>query len=100
MCIERSLGKFVRLLIPCSILFAACAPEQTPEPSAVTPEQMFMESCGGCHTREDNGPSIADLRALSADELRVGISNHPTAGDIPDRLSAARIDELIKYLEE
>lgn len=87
------------MLIPVCALLAACAPEDTEEQAVVTPEDMFMNSCGACHTVENNGPTIAELRALSPEELRAGIVNHPTAGDIPDRLTAAHIDDLIKYLE-
>jgi len=93
-------NRLIFALLPMCAFLAACSPQDAPEQAAATPEEVFMESCGACHTREDNGPSVADLRALSPEQLRAGISNHPTAGDIPDRLTAARIDELIKYLEQ
>jgi mono/diheme cytochrome c family protein len=89
----------VYFLIPLCTLLGACAPDGTPEQAAATPEDNFVESCGACHGTENNGPTIAELRALSSEQLRAGIINHPTAGQIPDRLTAARIDELIKYLE-
>ena len=87
------------MLTPLCALLGACAPDDAQEKAAVTPEDMFTESCGACHSVENNGPTVAELRVLNSEELRAGIRNHPTAGDISDRLTAARIDELIKYLE-
>jgi mono/diheme cytochrome c family protein len=98
--LHQSQRKLIYMLIPLCALLGACAPDDAQKNVAATPEDMFTESCGACHSVEDNGPTVVELRALSAEELRAGIRNHPTAGDISDRLSAARIDELIKYLEQ
>lgn len=97
--IHQSLQKSTYLLIPLCALLAACAPEDAKKQAGTTPEDLFTESCGACHGVENKGPTVAELRALSPEELRAGIINHPTAGEIPDRLTAAHIDDLIKYLE-
>jgi mono/diheme cytochrome c family protein len=97
--VHQTLQKLIYILIPLCMLLAACATEDAEEKAAAT-EETFNESCGVCHSLEDNGPSVADLRALSPEELRAGIVNHPTAGQILDRLTAAQIDDLIKFLEE
>ncbi len=78
------------------LLAAACAP-QTPPPQGA---ELFDEKCGACHGQEGRGPSMDELRALPSDRLRTGIRNHPTAGELLERLTAADIAELVEYLEE
>jgi len=80
---------------------AACAPDKSPGgDSATDGAALFAENCGDCHGEQGRGPSIADMRALTTDELRAAMKNHPTAGEIPQRLPAAEIQELIDYLED
>ena len=92
----------VCLLLPICTALLACAPEsdRQPTPTRKSGEEIFHESCGACHGEEGRGPSVAELRALSPEELRAAIRNHPTAGEIPERLSVDRIGGLIEYLEE
>jgi len=88
-------------LIAAWLVFAlsACAPDSGAPPPR-SKADLFNESCGACHGEAGKGPSLAELRALPEDELRAGIRNHPTAGQIAERLSADRIDRLIEYLGE
>ena len=86
--------------IPIYATLSACAPEADRQRQVKSGAEMFDESCGACHGEEGRGPSIAELRALPPEELRAAIRNHPTAGQIPERLSADRIGGLIEYLEE
>ena len=88
-----------RLLLLCMVL-GGCAPENNEKQAGKSGADLFDESCGACHGAEGRGPSIAELRGLPPDELRAGIRNHPTAGQIPDRLTADRIGNLIDYLED
>lgn len=97
---HQGLGRVASIAILISFLLAACAPDDRQEQLAATPEQIFEKDCGACHGETGGGPTIAELRALSTEDLRAAISNHPTAGQIPERLPAARVDDLIKYIEE
>ncbi len=78
------------------LLAGACAPEPPPPQGA----ELFDEKCGACHGQEGRGPSMDELRALPPDRLRDGIRNHPTAGDLLERLTATDIAKLVDYLEE
>lgn len=97
--LHEKLAKSIYMLLPVFALLGACGRESAEEKANATSEEFFAQSCGACHTVADNAPTIAELGALSSEDLRAGIRNHPTAGEISDRLSAARIDELIKYIE-
>ncbi len=96
----RCLGKTIYVLIPLCMLSGGCAPEGGPEQAADSSADLFNRNCGACHGAEGRGPSLDTLRALSPDELRAGIRNHPTAGQIPERLPANQINDLIEYIEE
>jgi mono/diheme cytochrome c family protein len=83
------------------LLLAACAPEPRDNTTSVKRgEASFEENCSPCHGAQGRGPSMDDIRALSPDGLRAAIRNHPTAGQIPERLPAARVQEIIEFLEE
>lgn len=87
-------------IILCCIL-AGCAPETaTDDQRAASAEALFMENCSPCHGQQGRGPALAELRALGPDDLRTAIRNHPTAGQIPQRLPAASVQKLIEYIEE
>ena len=85
------------------ILLAGCAPDgagTVEEPSAVeSGEQVFNENCGACHGADGRGPELAEIRALSSTERRDRIRNHPIAGQIPQRLPANQLANVIEYLE-
>ena len=83
-----------------SLLLTACSPEPTAELAQEKGKDVFAERCADCHGAEGRGPSMAELRALTSDQRREAIKNHPTAGDLLERLSAADIGDLIEYLEE
>jgi mono/diheme cytochrome c family protein len=100
-------------LIPATLclaaLLAACSPGEPParEDAAPAPTSridagadLFAQQCGACHGASGRGPSLETLQALSSDDLRAGIRNHPTAGTIPQRLPAAELSDLIEYLEQ
>lgn len=100
MSFHQDSGKSASIAIALSVLLAACAPEGAPEQGAATPEEMFIEQCGACHGTEARAPTISELRALSSEDLRAAISDHATAGEIAERLPAARVDDLINYIEQ
>lgn len=87
-------------LAPLLTVLAACAPDPVPDSGELSGQDVFDESCAACHGKEGLGPSLEHLRSLSSAELRAGIMNHPTAGQIQERLRADRVDKLIKYLDE
>ena len=97
--LHEKLAKSVCILVPVFALLGACGSETAEEQADATTDEIFAQDCGACHSVANNAPSVEDLRALSSEELRAGIVNHPTAGNIPDRLTAARIDDLIQYLD-
>ncbi len=90
------------LTVLLGVLMSACAPdtEGTQQRAIERGAESFDKNCGACHGQQGRGPSMEDLRALAPDALREAIRNHPTAGQIPERLSAARVQEIIEYLEE
>ena len=82
-----------------AVALSACSPEPVEEQASNEGEQIFERSCAACHGQAGRGPSMDDIRALSSDELRAAIANHPRAGDVLDRLNAADIGSLVEYLE-
>lgn len=92
------------------LLLAACGPADEPPAKAVAAEQaktadttgedLFAKNCGACHGPAGRGPSLETLKALSSEDRRQAIINHPTAGQIPSRLPANEIGDLIEFLEE
>jgi mono/diheme cytochrome c family protein len=98
--IKRATQSSWSLAIACFLL-AACAPEQRDSATSIKRgEASFEENCSPCHGAQGRGPSMDDIRSLSPDGLRAAIRNHPTAGQIPERLPAARVQEIIEFLEE
>ena len=87
------------LLILSGILVSACAPSGEDQ-SRASGEDLFQANCGDCHGASGRGPSLDQLRSLTSEELRAAIRNHPTAGQIPQRLPANEIGGIIEYLDE
>lgn len=87
------------LLILPGILVSACAPSEQ-DRAVESGEDLFEANCADCHGPSGRGPSLDDIRALTTEELRAAVRNHPTAGQIPQRLPASEIDDLIEYLDE
>jgi mono/diheme cytochrome c family protein len=84
-------------------MLSACAPEGRDggkKASAADGASLFETNCSACHGEMGRGPSLDDIRSLSPDGLRAAIRNHPTAGQIPQRLPAAEIQRLIEFLEQ
>ena len=85
------------------LLVSACAPESpdtVAEPQAIERgEQAFIENCGICHGVAGRGPALAEIKALSSTERRDRIRNHPIAGQIPQRLPAHELSDVIEFLE-
>ena len=89
-----------------AILFlSACAPDGGPATGGPQTtdngggEAVFNENCSACHGAEGRGPKLAEIKALPADELRNRIRNHPIAGQIPQRLPANQLADVIDFLE-
>lgn len=80
-------------------LLSACAPDGGQSASGADGASLFETNCSACHGQMGRGPSLDDIRALSPDGLRSAIRNHPTAGQIPQRLPAAELQRLIEFLE-
>ena len=90
-------------------LLSACSPSVAPQDESgddpgtdgvSAGEMLFDENCAPCHGAEGRGPSLQTLKSLSPEDLRSAIANHPTAGQIPNRLPAAEISDLIEFLED
>jgi mono/diheme cytochrome c family protein len=100
MTIKQAARSSWSLAIAC-LLLGACAPEQRDSAASIKRGgELFDENCSPCHGAQGRGPSMDDIRSLSPDGLRAAIRNHPTAGQIPERLPAARVQEIIEFLEE
>ncbi len=82
---------------------SGCAPqEETPtggDTSAARGESVFDYNCGFCHGETGRGPKLSEIRALSQTERRNAIINHPVAGQIPQRLPAHELSDLIEFIE-
>ena len=84
-------------------LLSACAPDRDNDGQSARRADgasLFETNCSACHGELGRGPSLDDIRALSPDGLRSAIRNHPTAGQIPQRLPAAELQRLIEFLEQ
>ena len=101
---NRLLGRGTIGILASLVLFAsACAPESADvaeEPRAAgRGEQVFDENCGVCHGPGGRGPALTELKALSSADRRDRIRNHPIAGQIPQRLPAHQLSDVIEFLE-
>jgi len=84
-------------------LLSACAPDggdSGKSASRADGASIFETNCSACHGQMGRGPSLDDIRSLSPDGLRSAIRNHPTAGQIPQRLPAAELQRLIEFLAQ
>lgn len=84
-------------------LLSACSPDGGSGGRAAAKADgaaLFDTNCSACHGQMDRGPSLDDIRSLSPEGLRSAIRNHPTAGQIPQRLPAADLQRLIEFLEQ
>ena len=88
-------------------MVSACSPPDSP--SAQSREQaqtiesgaaLFEENCGVCHGAGGRGPSLETLQALSPEELRNAIRNHPVAGPVPGRMPANEVSDLVEFLDQ
>ena len=91
-------------VLSCSFLaLSACAPENggtSSGPEAIDRgEQVFSDNCGVCHGAGGRGPTLAEIKALSSTDRRDRISNHPIAGQIPQRLPAKQLFDVIEFIE-
>ena len=89
-------------MILCAISLApACTPDDDrplgERQSAARGETVFDYNCGYCHGAEGRGPALSELKALSERERRKRIMNHPISGQIPQRLSAHELSDLIEF---
>lgn len=81
-------------------LTTACSPDtEQGQRAGDRGESLFDKNCSACHGEQGRGPSMDDLHALEPAELRAAIRNHPTAGQIPERLPATQVQEIIDYIE-
>lgn len=84
-----------------AILLVGCAPDDggplADEQSSARGEQVFEFNCGFCHGADGRGPSLAEIRSLSDSERRGKIINHPVSGQIPQRLPANEISDLMDF---
>ena len=90
--------------LSCAFLaLSACAPESSGTaggPDTVERgEQVFNDSCGVCHGAGGRGPTLAEIKALSSADRRDRIRNHPIAGQIPQRLPANQLSDVIEFFE-
>lgn len=85
------------------VLTSGCAPDSpstSEEPEAAERGKLlFATNCGACHGLNGRGPALAEIKALSSAERRERIRNHPIAGEIPQRLPANELSDVIEFLE-
>jgi len=61
--------------------------------------QVFLQYCGYCHGDTGRGPSFAELNAVPPDQFEQQLRNHPTAGAIPQRLTANDLAKLLAFFD-
>ncbi len=91
-------------VLSCAFLaLSACAPESSGKaggPDTVERgEQVFNDNCGACHGAGGRGPALSEIKALSSADRRDRIRNHPVAGQIPQRLQANQLSDVIEFFE-
>ena len=94
---------FIGFVSGAALLVSGCSQESGNTPGGLQAtdrgEQVFDENCGACHGPEGRGPALAEIKALSSAERRDRIRNHPIAGQIPQRLPANQLADVIEFLE-
>ena len=91
-------------IVSCAFIFlSACAPDSggpTSGPGATERgEQVFNDNCGACHGAGGRGPALSEIKALPSADRRERIRNHPIAGQIPQRLPANQLSDVIEFFE-
>lgn len=75
---------------------------QSVPPDATQPEgpgsETFIRECGACHGG-GRGPSFIELAKLNEEQFRARMRQHPVAGAIPQRLTAAQLGALIEFFD-
>lgn len=84
------------------LMIAGCAPESADERAAASQPidgaAVFAENCAMCHL-SGRAPKLESIKALSLAERSDRIKNHPRAGNLTDRLTAATLLDLIDFLK-
>ena len=85
-----------------ALLLSACSPDDLPAKQSTKESgaAIFKENCSYCHGPDRRGPAMDELHALTSDELRKALREHPTAGQIPQKLPAIDLQALIEFIEE
>jgi mono/diheme cytochrome c family protein len=91
-------------VLSCALLLVSGCAQEDGGPfdetrSAARGETVFDLNCGYCHGENGRGPALASIRSLSQTERRNRIANHPISGQIPQRLPAHELSDLIEYIE-
>jgi mono/diheme cytochrome c family protein len=101
--IDRAVPATFGMLCCAFLILSACAPDSGgtadgPQ-GAERGEQVFNENCGACHGVGGRGPALSEIKALSSADRRDRIRNHPVAGQIPQRLPANQLSDVIEFFE-
>ena len=62
-------------------------------------QPVFNDNCSVCHGAGGRGPALSEIKALSSADRRDRIRNHPIAGQIPQRLPAIQLSDVIEFFE-
>ena len=83
------------------LMIAGCAPDSADErvgtSSSLDGAAVFAENCAVCHL-SGRAPRLESIQALPQAERTNRIRNHPQAGNLVDRLTAATLLDLIDFL--
>ena len=93
----------VRILFCAIILVSACTPDSdrplTGPQTAARGAEVFDYNCGYCHGASGRGPALSEIKSLSKVERHDKIINHPVSGQIPQRLQAHELSDLIEFFD-
>ena len=100
---RRNLPQAIGIISLVILLASGCSPEsdrplsgrQAVERGAT----VFDYNCGFCHGPQGRAPALSELKSLSSSERRNRIINHPISGQIPQRLAAHELSDLVEFLE-
>lgn len=97
----RRTGPMLRsCVVMAAVFLAACAPDAPDNGAASTAiadgKAVFDKNCAVCHGVNNRGPALTTLKALPSAARADRIRNHPQAGNISERLSAAELLQLFE----
>lgn len=72
--------------------------EPSDDALSVGPTDPISRECGACHGG-GRGPALSEIMGLSQAEVESRLLEHPVAGQVPQRLTARELVDLVEFLK-